>query len=365
MIWRFFRGLLKVVAAIVIFVAVAAVVAIVLLEWNCRPAGEVRAEMAPLVDDAGYKRTEANTYWTFPEWYIVYSFEDFGAFLDSQPESAFPYASQIAGFWQSACAANRVASGLPGDHYEVKQMIYVIGLSYTFELGILGAYENTIGRLTEWLRGPKPTAEDIYARQVTQEYGAFLHQVPWYEFPFMEKLDGLWKVAPQAGDNPFRATERRLSLSAQYLAKAGYAKAIGALVGFTEPAPLEVMFVARGNVAGLLVAEPEVRQLRVLPDGGALLVAPRYRAFTDMLKRNTGTGVEVIEIAGNRHILMTAIVPEGGKPSSSGIDEMFVVPVDARPGFVRIGYDVDVPTLMATLAGFQAQGVEVEHLYDY
>lgn len=365
MIWRVVRPILKVVAAILIVVAVAGGVAVGLVEWNCQPPGPVRAETAPLVDDAGYKRTEANTYWTFPEWYIVYSFEDFGEFLETKSESDFPYVSQIAGFWQSACAANRVAAALPGDHYEVKQMIYVIGVSYTLEMAVKGAYENTIGRLTEWLRGPAPAAEDVYARTVAQEYAAFLHQVPWYDFPFMDKLAGLWSETPVISGSPIRNAERKVALSAEYLVKAGYAKVIGALVGFTQPAPLEIMFVARGDVPALLAAEPDVRQVRTLPDGSLLLVSPRYRAFTDMLKRNGSRGIEVLEIAGNRHILMTAIVPEGVEPEASGVSEMFSVAIDARPGFARNGYDVSVPDLMATLAAFDAEGIVVEHLYDY
>lgn len=366
MIRRLIRGLVKIVIAVVVLVAVAAAVAIALVEWNCRPSGAVHAGTAPLVDEPGYARTEANTYWTFPEWYIVYSFEDFGAFLDARPESAFPYFGQIAGFWESTCAANRVAAALPGDHYEMKQMIYVIGLSFTVELAIKAAYENTVGRLTEWLRGARPAAEDAYAREVAQEYGRFLHQTPWYEFPFMDKLAGLWRETPPVGDSPVRNVERKFALSAEYLVKAGYGKAIGWLAGsLTAPLPSEVMFVARGTVPALLAAEPDVRAVRTLPDGSLLLAAPRYRAFTELLKRLAARGVEIVEIAGNRRILMSAVAPDGAAPGIAGAEQLFVLPVAARPGFSRIGYDVDVARLSAILVAFDEAGIAVEHLYDY
>ena len=61
----------------------------------------------PAIDEQGYRRKQANTFFTFPEWYIVYSFEDFGRFLDSSSESQFGYLSHIFGFWRSFCTINR------------------------------------------------------------------------------------------------------------------------------------------------------------------------------------------------------------------------------------------------------------------
>lgn len=366
MIWRLIRGLIKLVVAVVALVAITAAVAVALVELNCQPAGEAVAETPPLVDDPGYARTGANTYWTFPEWYIVYAFEDFGAFLEHEPESRFPYLEQVGGFWQSYCAANRVAAALPGDHFEYKLMINVIGLSFTFEFLIKALYENTIGRLTEWFRGPAPTAEDVFAREVVQDYAAFLHQVPWYEYPFMATLAALWQETPLVGGHPVRSVERKLSLSAEYLVKAAYARLIAlGLAATSAPADLEIMFVARGDVPGLVAAEPDVRMVRILADGSVLLVAPRYRAFTDMLKRNAGRRIEIVEIARNRRILMSAVVPDGGAPEIAGAEPLFTLPIAARPGFSRVGYDVDVPRLLAILAASEAAGIAVEHLYDY
>lgn len=364
---RLLKAVGFIVLLFVVAVAVGGAIAFGSIELGCRPSGEpITASDKPLVDDPGYKRTEANTYFTFPEWYIVYSFEDFGRFLDTRPESQFPYLSQIGGFWKSFCANNRIAAALPGDHAEYKRMIYVIGLSYTAEFLIKGAYENTIGRLTEWLRGPAPTSEDNYARAVIQDYGAFLNQTPWYEYPFMETFTGLWTRTPLIGNSPVRNIERKLSLSSEYLVKAGYARLIAlGLAATSEPADLEIMFVIKGDPAPILAREPKVRLVRALADGNALLIAPRYQEFTELLERLADSGVEVIEIAGNRHILMSAIVKTDQKPAITGARALFALPVDARPGFVRIGYDVDVGDLSGILAGARAAGVEVEHLYDY
>jgi hypothetical protein len=367
MIRKLLKFVVYLVAIVVVVVIISGAIAYASIEFGCRPDGSAMAEPAPpSVDDPGYKRTEANTYLTFPEWYIVYSFEDFGRFLETKPESQFPYLSQISGFWRSFCSANEIASGLPGDHGQYKLMIYVIGLSYTFEFLIKGAYENTIGRVTEWVRGGTPTDEDEYARAVIQDYAAFLYQIPWYRYPFTDKLRGLWQETDFGGVSPLRGIERKLSLSAEYLVKAGYARLIAlGLAATTPPADLEIMFIVEGDPSTLLANEPKVRLVRMLPDGNALLIAPRYQEFTELLRRLSDRGINVVEIAGNRHILMSAIVPEDARPHIDGMREMFVLPIDARPGYLRIGYKVDVGDLSRILVVARSAGVEVEHFYDY
>src|SRR5438270_545552 len=104
----------------------------------------------------------------FPEWYIVYSFEDFGRFLDRGSESGFNYLGHILGFWRSFCTINRAVPATES-RSEVKTMIYVIGVSYSIEYAIKGIYENTIGRVFEWIRGEQRTPQDEYARAVLQD----------------------------------------------------------------------------------------------------------------------------------------------------------------------------------------------------
>ena len=76
---------------------------------------------------------------------------------------------------------------------DARVMLYTIGLSYSAELLVKALYENTLGRVSEWVGGWH-SADDRYAQQVQQRYGAFMHQTPWYAFPFWEALDGLWRI---------------------------------------------------------------------------------------------------------------------------------------------------------------------------
>ena len=61
---------------------------------------------APLVNERGYARREADSYLSFPEWHIVYAYEDLAGVLRRGNESDFAYGRQIAG-------SGRASAGSP------------------------------------------------------------------------------------------------------------------------------------------------------------------------------------------------------------------------------------------------------------
>src|SRR5262249_25776189 len=152
---RFLRRLL---AAIAILLVIAVGLPLAYIEGTCGPfesaaSASAPATALPAIDEKGYRRKLDNTYFTFPEWYIVYSFEHFGRFLDKGSESGFNYPGHILGFWRSFCTINRAVPATAESRTEVKTMIYIIDVSYSVEYAIKGLYENTIGRVFEWIRG--------------------------------------------------------------------------------------------------------------------------------------------------------------------------------------------------------------------
>src|SRR6267142_3169931 len=165
MCWRRARGpsfmlkwLRRIAAVLAILIALSVLVPMAYIEGACRPESGASAAAAPAaalpaIDEEGYRRKLDNTFFTFPEWYIVYSFEDFGRFLDRSSESHFNYLGHIFGFWQSFCTINRAVPVTGESLTEVKTMSYVIGVSYSSEYAIKGLYENTVGRFFEWIRG--------------------------------------------------------------------------------------------------------------------------------------------------------------------------------------------------------------------
>jgi hypothetical protein len=337
------------------------------IEGMCTVPLDPRARPArPIVSEPGYVRRESDSYLSFPEWHIVYAYDDLAGVLRRGDESDFAYVRQIAEFWHSLCRLTRVVTAREPVGMDTKVMLYTIGWSFTAELALKGAYENTLGRLLEWLRGPDKTAEDEYAARDMQAYARFLRQTPWYEYPFATRLLEFWRATPWRGEHMPRKVERRVVFSLEYGTKATY----GAVIGYASaaalgPADLEIQTIVLGLEPADLAGEPQVRVVRELGWGRTLIRTPRYQAYTDLLVRLARRGRNVAEIAGHHRILVTVLAPKGPLPAQPGAAELFEVPIQSRPDRRRIGLDVAVAQLGAVMRGWEAAGATVEHVYDY
>ena len=363
---RWLRCILTVVAVVI---ALTVVLPLAYIEGTCRPspgatAASPPAVTLPAIDEPGYRRKLNNTFFTFPEWYIVYSFEDFGRFLDRSSESRFGYLGHIFGFWRSFCTINRAVPASGESLTEVKTMIYVIGISYSVEYAVKGIYENTIGRMFEWIRGEKLTPQDEFGRAVLQNYAAFLYTVPWYKYPFREKLDGLMAISAPTPSR-LRSWERDFALGADYFVKIGYAALIQkALDAGGDDEPRDIMFVVSAPPQ-VLAKEPRIEPIRALDAQWQLVQVPRYKAFTEIVQGLLDQGIGLAEIAGNHDILVTVIAPDIAKLDVKGTTELFSLELDARPGFRRAGLQARIDQLVDINRELKAKGASIEHFYDY
>ncbi len=321
---------------------------------------------APLVEDRGYARRESDSYLSFPEWHIVYAYEDMAGVLRHGDPSGFAYGRQIGGFWTNLCRLTHVVTARGPVGTDTKIMLYTIGWSFTAELAVKGAYEETVGRAFERLRGPGKTAEDEFAARDAQAYAEFLRQTPWYEYPFGWRLLAFWRSTPLRGDGLARKIERRVAFTLEYGTKAVY----GALIGYASAttlgaADLEIQTVVVGLEPGDVAREPKIRIVRELGGGRTLIRTPRYQAYTDLLVRLARRGRDVAEIAGNHRILVTVVAPPGPVPPLPGVAELFEARIQSRPDRRRLGLDVSVEHLAAAIRALEASGASVEHIYDY
>jgi hypothetical protein len=313
--------------------------------------------------DPAHRRAEVNSYLTYPEWSIVHAYEDFAGVTRQSSEAGFAYFSSIRHYWLSLCGITRLASSRGAIALDYKVMLYTIGLSFTAEMGMKGAYELTIGRLTAWLRGPRRTPEDEFALAMADDYAAFLRQTPWYEYPFATKLAQFWTGTPVTLRNPIRSLERRVSLSGEMAVKAVYAKLIGFGAAAT-PAPLTNRSVIKGLDAADIAAVDGTKLIAKLDDA-SVIETPRYRVFTGILQQLALRGRDAVEIAGNDDVLITVLAPEAGSAQAIGGRELFSVPVQSKPGWRRMGLDVRIAELMGMIRRMRGADVELEHVYDY
>lgn len=342
--------------------AALVLVPVAAIELGCRAPASVAPTAAyrPILASAE-RRPEARTWLTYPEWHIVYEADAYGRHLAAGgPPSGFAYGEQIGGFWRSFCALNRRAGAEPtaaaGD---AKVMIYTIGISYTVELAVKAAYERTIGRFFEWASGWR-SADDAHAAQVQMRYGAFMHETPWYRFPFGRALADAWRTdEPHAGA---RHWERRLAATAEYGVKAGYAKLIdvatGATLGRDET---RLRLVVRAGPAAVRAIDARLAPVRTLPDGLLVVEAPRYQQFTDLLAKLVAAGIPIVEISGNDDILATVVLADPDR--LRGRAALFEVPADGATR--RVGLAIKVAELGALTREARRAGGSVEHLYDY
>jgi hypothetical protein len=378
MCWRRERGppfmlrwLRRILVTTTVLIALAVLVPMAYIEGSCGPspsaisAPAVQLKALPAIDEQGYRRKPANTFFTFPEWYIVYSFEDFGRFLDSSSESQFGYVSHILGFWRSFCTINRAVPESGESRADVKTMIYVIGISYSVEYAIKGLYENTVGRVTEWIRGSARTPQDEYARKVLQDYAAFLYTIPWYKFPFGEKLDGLMAISAPTPSR-LRSWERDFALGAEYFVKIGYSRLIQkALEASSDDEPRDIMLVVAALPPEVLAKEPRIKPVRKLTPEWQLVQTPRYKDLTEIVQSLLDQGFGVAEIAGNQEIMITVIAPKSVKLDVKDTAELFSLDLDARPGFRRAGLRARIDRLVDINRDLRARDASIEHFYDY
>lgn len=366
------------------------------------PASLVRAQHVfaeqPQVDafratQLDYNRTPESTYLTIPEWYEVFSYQEYADAINpdngSRP-SQFQYAHSIGQLWSLYCMAYHHTDGTypfnGGNHL----MIGVIGTSFSVEYGVKGAYEDTIGWLTEW--DSTTTPEDHYAHAVAADYGTFVETEPWYRYPFGSKAIGIWKDTPLCGDHMHRKVERKMFLTTEYGVKWAYAGLIRAATGAIYGAPPENDYVwaldVHGDptsVAGVRVAQtlraPTDAQPQGSGDPGAppgntdstdastgdyILILPHYQGFTDGIPQLAARGAHFEQLSGNDRIIATLQAPTGWTPPDATATVLLQrQDVVTKPGIDRVVLLVPTRTLSDLLNALPAQHVAVEHLFDY
>jgi hypothetical protein len=354
---RCLRRLAIAMAALLVVLALP----VLWIEAGCSAPLASAEPASPLLDDPGYRRRESDSYLSYPEWHIVYAYDDLAAVLRRGDESDFAYLPQIASFWKSFCALNRVVTAREPAGLDTKLMLYTIGWSFSVEMALKGAYETTVGRLFEWLRGADKTAEDRFIAADFDRYAAFLRQTPWYEYPFASRLGAFWRETPLGGDGLARKLERRMAFSLEYGLKAVYAK----LIGFASATALGAADLEIQSIVSKAIVGERVEVLRDLAPGRLLIRTPRYQIYTDLIVALARAGGDVVEIAGNDDILVTVLAPSSPLATVDGLRELFSLPIQSAPGRRRVGVDVRVAQLAVVIRTLEAGGFVVEHIYDY
>jgi hypothetical protein len=318
---------------------------------------------------ANYARDEVDTFYTYPEWYIVWSYQAKADFQQTHLPSGYSYFGDIRQFWQAYsrmyAATRRVHPFAVGDHI----MLVVIGSSLTVEYTLKGLYEETLGRLSERTSGRNIVAEDNYAAKVAEEYAAFVHVRPFYEFSFAHALRGLWSDTPFRTTHLIRTLERRTWLSLDYAVESVYCEAIElathATYGFEDVNTAAWIEFPAAAKARVLASVPSMKVAKDLGATEAIVEIPRYQKFTADAQQLVRDGVRFHQISGNELILISAIAPRGWTNSSPNLQLLLSQPTLTDPAKTRAVLLGRVSDLHQILPLLEQQQLTIEHLYDY
>lgn len=289
-------------------------------------------------------REAGRTFLAYPEWHIVYAYEDYATALETGAPRDMGWMHQIAGFWSSLCVLMAEADAV-GGATSMTATVYTIGVSFTAEMVLKGAFEETLGAV---VYQPGPVAD--LERAMARDYAGFLLQTPWYRYPFQDWLTRLEALSLDG----WKDRLRRAALRLEWAGKAAWAGVITDLAATMPPDALR-MDVALTEMEGI-----------ALPDGWTLVETAgevrvfevdRYRAFTTALQQVLAHGAVPQGIAGNDLILISALgaaLPE----LPPEVSEIFTYD---RSGVTRFLLKLPV----ALLGELVARGVVIEHVYDY
>jgi FAD/FMN-containing dehydrogenase len=309
-------------------------------------------------------RAEGQTFLTLPEWYIVWSAEEYADALAHGPPSAFPYFESNAQLWRAYRTVYHRTEGYP-PNAEYHVMNCVIGASFTSENVVKAFYETTIGRIAEAFAdrteaGGVDTPEDRFAADVAERYDRFIRSRPWYEFPYREALDELWSLE---GDTSswIRSAERRMFLTAEWGVKSVYAGLIGggSQSAYGPEETTTTAWIVRGEETELPRGVTSVERF----GREEIVELPRYEAFrfaaADLVER----GARFREIAGNTAIAIEVRGPRGMEVGQ-GAEVLVRWEVLTSPDEERALIVVPVRSLHRVLGGLPS-GARIDHVFDY
>jgi hypothetical protein len=342
----------------VVFVIMVPVAA---METVCRApestGGKARLAAAPLSATALH-RPESGSYLAYPAWYIADAHQDFAGVLAAADASDFDYLGSIGGYWGSLCGVSRSLPAHGGSSSDIAMVDYLAGLSFTVEMALKGVYESTIGRITAAANSDGRTSEDDFALAVANDYAKAQQANPGSPFAYGMRVQQLWEYVPFTSANPLRAVERRVGLTIEWLGKAAWQMLFG---GVGDASARPVAIVVRGLDAADAKDDPRIKISDDLGNNLKLIVVQQQRDVAAVIEGLAMKRRDVVEIAGNRAVLASALVPPSAHVEFA--DTIFWNDIQSKPGWRRLGFDVPVPELTNLIRSLKGQGAVFERVY--
>lgn len=311
-------------------------------------------------------RSEDQTLLTYPEWFLVFSPEEFVSFTKNNPPHLFPFEKHIDQFWDSYFFLSKELTKYPYNK-EYNDMINVIGYSTTIEYRIKNFYEQSIGKLS-WYFSKKLTSEDLFYNKCNYDYVEFIKLEPWYKFDFLSYVIPMWKVQGTAEESLIRRYERKVAFTLDFGFKSIYGRLIGLAANSNYEKPIFYTLVQFDKEFPLeeynKFAENKIYEFDT---NKHIYYFPRYQLFTSSMKELTSFEKEknvsfgINKIAGNTDFILISIISDYYE---GNIVYQNVISTDALKNryLIKINikdFDVELGKL------YDNKNIKIEHIFDF
>ncbi|MBK2268311.1 hypothetical protein [Francisella philomiragia] len=310
-----------------------------------------------------YHRQLSSTLYSIPEWYLVFSPEEYANLLKYKVSSQFPFYDATMQYWETYSTVIDLTEAKHFYNPDEKIMLYVIGSSTTLEYVLRGIYEKSVGAISYDISGR--VEEDDYSQKVAQNYVEFIKKEPWFEFDYVGALKGLWLDNSFFGKGFVRKVERKYILSTEYIAKAIYAK----IIGYASHAKYGVESTDTATVFKFNQMSNQqlpYKQIKSYSADTSLVLLPRLDAYKYAVENLANKG-EFISIAGNSsYIAFSIIANSNWQNDNLNMQEIFRQQVLTEKDKDRIYLVVPVNDLSQVIAKLMTTNdLQIEHIYDY
>ncbi|MEX2515167.1 MAG: hypothetical protein WD335_03490 [Candidatus Paceibacterota bacterium] len=322
-----------------------------------------REEILSEFPEYGSRKIE-QTYLTLPEWYQVYSYNEFADYLQQGGyQKDFPFMGSLKNFW----SYYRIALGESKDedfNWSYNFVTWMIGANLSVEYSVKFIYENTVGTFTQLFTRDK-TEADIFIANSWNNYAERMYQTTWYHYPYFDDLKNIWKETPLFNKNFIRNLERKIAFSTSYLIKGTYAKA-WLLLG-TEKDNETFSFVYTTKRDSLENKDMEI--LKEIGDNKYIIKTERYGGFKDALLQLLEANVQFLEIQGHEVISLSYLSDNQIEPFENSREikmldkrELFYNP-DGY--YYRVTIEAPVQNLNSVIETIELNKDKFEMIYDF
>ena len=304
------------------------------------------------------------TYLTLPEWYQVYSYNEFGDFLHSGGrQSDFPFLRSSKNFWSYYRLALKESKD-EKFNWQYNFVTWVIGANLSAEYFIKSVYENTIGTITQFISG-SDTEADRFIANSWNNYAKKMYQTTWYHYPYFDDLGGIWTETSLFNKNFIRNFERKIAFSISYLIKGTYAKIWLLTAAQKENQTFSIVYAKDKLVLG----NEGIKILKEISGDKYLIETERYAGFKEVLLKLISKDVKFVEIQGHDIIALSYLSNKELEPfsNSDGADILDKRKLFFEPnGYThRVTLRAKTQNLKEVIDAINSNGNKFEMIYDF